>query len=158
MITIARCPEVPGGYRLTCEQRLPRPLAEVFPFFADATNLERLTPPWLHFHVLTPQPIEMRLGAMIDYWLRVRGLPLRWRTRINAWQPPHRFVDEQLRGPYRQWVHEHTFHGEGSETVVRDQVDYVVPGGALVHGLLVKPDIRRIFSYRQHVLEGLFPR
>src|SRR5579871_5848818 len=89
------------------EQFLPRPLEEVFPFFADAGNLPILTPPWLHFHILTTRPIEMRRGALIDYRLRIHGLPIRWQSEIVEWDPPHRFVDEQRRGPYRLWHHEH---------------------------------------------------
>ena len=96
-------------YELRTQVRLPRPIDEVFPFFADAHNLETLTPPWLKFHVLTPKPIAMAVGTKIDYKLRIRGLPLRWRSEITAWEPPFRFQDEQLRGPYRQWIHEHTF-------------------------------------------------
>lgn len=86
-------------FELTCEVMLPRPPGEVFPFFADARNLERLTPPWLRFEVLTPEPIEMRRSAVIDYRLRLRGVPVRWRSEITAWEPPFRFVDEQRRGP-----------------------------------------------------------
>lgn len=87
---------------------LPLPPEELFPFFADAANLHSITPPWLHFHIISPPLVVMQEGALIDYRLRVCGLPLRWRTRINNWQPPHRFVDDQLSGPYRQWIHSHT--------------------------------------------------
>ena len=88
---------------------LPRGLDELFPFFAEARNLETLTPSWLSFKVLTPGPVEMRPGTLIDYRLAWHGLPLRWRTIIDVWEPPHRFVDRMLKGPYRLWVHEHTF-------------------------------------------------
>jgi ligand-binding SRPBCC domain-containing protein len=142
---------------LTSEVLLPRRREEVFPFFADARNLERITPPWLRFRILTPGPIEMREGALIDYRLRIRGVPVRWRTRIAAWEPPYRFVDEQVRGPYRRWVHEHTFEATDGGTLCRDRVRYAVPGGALVARALVRPDVERIFAYRRDVLTALFP-
>ena len=107
-------------FTLTNELWLPHQPQDVFPFFADAFNLERLTPPSLGFRVLTPPPIEMKVGTLIDYRVRLRGVPMRWQSEITAWEPPHRFVDEQRRGPYRLWIHEHTFtsqdggtHGEG---------------------------------------------
>jgi len=136
---------------------LPLPPAELFPFFADAANLQALTPPWLHFEILTAQPIAMREGAIIDYRLRVHGLPLRWRTRINIWEPPHRFVDEQLRGPYRQWIHEHTFESRDGGTLARDHVRYAVPLDALLHRWLVRPDVEKIFAFRAEALDKLFP-
>lgn len=142
--------------RFESELWLPRPVEEVFPFFADAGNLERLTPPWLRFRILTPRPIEMRPGALIDYRLRVHGLPLAWRTRIEAWEPPHRFVDAQLRGPYRLWHHTHTFEARDGGTLCRDVVRYAVPGGALVDRLLVRRDVERIFAYRREELNRIF--
>ena len=135
---------------------LPPPPAELFPVFTDAANLDALTPPWLHFHIVTPPPIEMKAGALIDYRLRVHGLPLRWRTRINVWQPPHRFVDEQLRGPYRQWIHEHTFEARDGGTLARDHVRYAVPLDFLLHRWFVRPDIERIFKFRMEVLRNRF--
>jgi ligand-binding SRPBCC domain-containing protein len=135
---------------------LPRTPEEIFPIFADANNLETLTPPWLHFHIVTPRPIAMREGALIDHRLRVRGIPLRWRTRINVWEPPHRFVDEQLRGPYRQWIHEHTFEPRDGGTLARDRVHYAVALDFLVHRWLVRPDVERIFEFRQEKLRKLF--
>jgi ligand-binding SRPBCC domain-containing protein len=135
---------------------LPRPVESVFPFFADARNLERITPPWLSFQVLTPDPIEMREGTLIDYKLRVHGIPLRWRTRINSWEPMRRFIDEQLRGPYRRWVHEHTFEPRDGGTLTRDVVHYDVLGGKLVHELFVRRDVDRIFAYRTNRLREIF--
>ena len=142
MITQGRHPTERGVYRLTTELRVAAPLDDVFAFFADAFNLEAITPPWLNFRVLTAPPIDMREETLIDYKLRLHGLPIRWRTRIEVWEPPLRFVDRQLRGPYRLWRHEHTFVAEGDETLVRDQVDYRVPGGSLIHRLFVARDVR----------------
>jgi ligand-binding SRPBCC domain-containing protein len=142
----------------TFQSRLWLPLSpgEVFPFFSDAANLEAITPPWLSFHIATPGPIEMREGTLIDYRLRVRGLPLRWRTRINVWEPPYRFVDEQLRGPYRQWIHEHSFEAADGGTMATDTVRYAVHFDFLVHDLLVRPDIERIFEHREKALKRIF--
>lgn len=133
---------------------VPRPLIEVFPFFADAANLQALTPPWLRFELLTETPIEMGPGTLIDYRLRVRGVPLRWQSEITIWEPPFRFVDEQRRGPYRSWVHEHRFHRRVEGTQVIDEVRYDVHGGRLVDALLVRPDLERIFDYRREALLG----
>lgn len=140
---------------------LPRPRAEVFAFFSDAANLQELTPARLHFRLMTPPPIAMAEGALIDYRLRVRGVPVRWRTRIAAWEPPHRFVDEQLRGPYRLWLHEHLFEEAdgGASTRVIDRLHYAVPGGALgtlVDRLLVRRDVEAIFAFRRERLAERF--
>ena len=135
---------------------LPRPRSEVFPFFADAFNLEKITPDLLSFRVVTPPPIEMRVGAIIDYKLKIRFVPARWRTRIAIWDPPHRFMDEQLRGPYRQWIHEHTFEERDGGTITRDRVEYAVPGGALVNALIVRRDVEKIFEHRKKALLELF--
>ena len=136
---------------------LPGSPGDVFPFFAMAENLDELTPPWLHFRILTELPVEMKTGALIDYKLRIRMLPIRWRSKITAWEPPHRFIDEQVRGPYRSWVHEHTFLEQDEGTLVRDRVEYAVWGGSIINRLLVRPDLDRIFSYRFEKLEELFP-
>lgn len=145
--------------QLRSELWLPRPLSEVFPFFADARNLQRITPPWLSFEVLTPAPIEMRPGTRIDYRLRVHGVPLRWQSEITAWEPPYRFVDEQRRGPYRLWHHEHTFREQNGGTLCGDVVQYASRGGPLrplIEALFVRRDVDRIFRYRREVLEREF--
>jgi len=145
-----------AAFTLTTRTWLPRPRSEVFAFFADAENLDTLTPPWLKFHITSPRPIEMRKGARIDYKLRIHGLPVRWRTEITAWEPPLRFVDEQLRGPYRLWVHEHLFEEFDDGTTVWDKVRYRVPGGRWVNTLLVRRDLNAIFRYRQGRLQEAF--
>jgi len=135
---------------------LPSPRAEVFPFFAEARNLETITPPWLRFEVLTPPPIPMRSGTLIDYRIRVHGVPIRSRTEMAEWQPPRRFVDVQLRGPYTLWHHTHTFEERDGGTLCGDVVRYRPRGGALVHWLLVRRDVERIFRYREQRLRELF--
>jgi ligand-binding SRPBCC domain-containing protein len=143
-------------FELTAAHLLPRPPTEVFPYFGDAANLEALTPPWLSFRILTPLPLAMREGALLDYRLRLHGLPIRWRTAITAWNPPHRFVDEQLRGPYRRWVHEHTFEEIPGGTRATDRVRYAVPFGRLANQLLVERDLRRVFEYRNRKIQEVF--
>lgn len=145
-----------GNFILEAEQFLPRPLDSVFPFFADARNLERLTPPTLNFEILTKAPLEMRAGALIDYRLRLHGMPLRWQSEIRAWEPPFRFVDFQTRGPYSLWHHEHLFESKDDGTLVRDRVTYNLFGGLFIEPLFVRPDLRRIFVFRQQVLTALF--
>ncbi len=135
---------------------LPQPVDRVFAFFAEAANLENLTPPWLHFTILTPQPIEVTSGTRIDYRLRYRGFPLRWRTEILAWEPPHRFVDSQIKGPYRRWVHEHVFEEQDGGTLATDYVEYALPGGAFTNALIIGRDVERIFDYRRQRLMEIF--
>ena len=136
--------------------RLPQPLDTVFPFFADARNLEILTPPWLHFQVLTPEPIRMAAGTRIDYRLRLRGIPLRWQSEIAEWDPPHQFTDIQTRGPYRLWHHVHRFIPDGRGTLCEDKVTYSPLGGRIVDRLLVRPDLNRIFEFRHAMLRRRF--
>ncbi len=143
-------------FTLTSEQWLPPSRDEVFQFYADTLNLEHITPPWLRFRVLTPFPIILDAGVEIDYWLRLHGFPIRWRSRITVWKPTDRFVDEQIRGPYLHWRHEHTFIPHEGGTLVRDRVEYAVPGGRLVNFLWVRNDLHRIFVYRQRQLSGIF--
>ena len=145
--------------RLHTEIWLPEPPERVFEFFGDAFNLDALTPPWLQFKVLTPAPIAMRVGTLIDYRIKIHGVPVRWRTEITAWQPPHRFVDEQRRGPYRLWQHEHLFRAERGGTTVIDHVAYAARF-ALLEPLLyrwfVRRDVERIFAYRAEQLHARF--
>ena len=136
-------------YQLRASLWVPLNRSNVFEMFSDAANLESLTPPFLHFSVTTPMPIEMRRGQRIDYRLRLHGLPIRWRTEITNWEPPFQFEDTQLRGPYSLWVHTHTFEELNGGTLVRDVVRYAVPGGAIVHRFFVKADLMRIFEFRQ---------
>lgn len=138
------------------QQIIQAPLAEVFRFFSDAANLEHLTPPWLGFEVLTPAPIEMAPGALIDYRLRWRGVPLRWRTEIEIWEPTRRFVDRQVRGPYRLWRHEHLFEEHRGGTMVEDRIEYAAIGGRLAHWLAVDRDVETIFAYRRQALQSIF--
>lgn len=143
-------------YTLETEIWLPRSCDEVFAFFAEARNLEALTPPWLKFEVLTAGPIEMKPGTLIDYRIRVHGIAIRWRTEIAGWQPPCHFIDQQLRGPYTLWHHTHSFEERDGGTLCRDQVRYRPRGGALVQWLFVRRDVERIFQYRQQRLKALF--
>jgi ligand-binding SRPBCC domain-containing protein len=145
-------------YSLEREIWLPRPQEEVFSFFADTRNLQTITPPWLHFEITTPGEIKMKPGVRIEYRLRLHGFPLAWVSEITAWEPPHRFVDEQRKGPYLQWVHEHRFLERNGQTLVVDSVRYAVPGGALMHKLFVERDVGKIFDYRSRKLMELFPR
>jgi ligand-binding SRPBCC domain-containing protein len=139
------------------EMWLKRPLDEVFAFFSDARNLERITPPWVRFEILTPGEIPLRAGALIDYRIRVHGVPLRWQSEVTVWEPGRRFVDEQRRGPYRLWVHEHLFVPKNEGTLITDNVKYAVPGGPIVNKLFVAGDVAKIFEYRKRRLEEIFP-
>ncbi len=139
---------------------LPVARSKLFPFFADARNLERLTPPSLGFEILTPGEIRMEAGAIIDYRLRVSGLPVRWRTVIELWEPPFRFVDVQTKGPYALWRHTHTFEETPEGTLMRDRVEYALPFGplgAVAHRLFVARQLERIFSFRTRVVAEMFP-
>lgn len=143
-----------GIETLHAEVVVPTSLATTFSFFADAANLERLTPPWLNFRIRTPAPVQMAEGAIIDYRIVLYGVPIPWRARIDVWQPGVRFVDRQLAGPYRWWRHEHRFVSEGTSTRVIDHVEYV-PRLSWVSGRLVRQDVERIFRYRQEALPAL---
>lgn len=146
-------------FQLVREQTIPRRVEEVFEFFADAQNLETLTPPWLHFQILTPQPIEMQTGAIIQYRLQLHGLPVHWTTAISQWKPPFEFVDVQLKGPYVLWHHRHRFESIGDETRMTDIVTYRLPMGVLgrlVHACMVRHDLEQIFDFREQVVARIF--
>lgn len=146
-------------YILEREQIIQRPRKEVFDFFADAVNLERITPPELNFHIITPQPIDIKKGALIDYELKLRGIPITWRTEITQWNPPFDFVDTALKSPYKQWIHLHTFEeGDAGETIMKDIVRYRLPLEPLGDIVLfyVKKELKYIFDYRYKVIEEIF--
>ena len=131
----------------------------VFDFFSRAENLEQITPPWMRFRILTSAPIEMKQGATISYGLRVRGIPLRWLTEIESWNPPFEFVDVQAKGPYKFWRHEHRFSDVDGGTSIGDMVAYALPFGPLglvVHRLQVARDLARIFDYRARRVQAVF--
>jgi ligand-binding SRPBCC domain-containing protein len=134
---------------------VPASIGETFAFFSEATNLQRLTPSWLDFTILTPSPISMREGLEIDYRIRLYGFPIPWRSRIDVWEPGVRFVDRQVIGPYRWWRHEHRFEAVAGGTRVVDEVTYV-PRARWVSGALVRRDVERIFDFRERALVEIF--
>ena len=145
-------------YLLQRELWIPKPLSTVFDFFSCAENLERITPPWMSFRILTPPPITMKQGVQVAYALRVRGIPLRWLTEIERWNPPFEFVDVQAKGPYQLWRHTHRFSELGRGTLVVDNVEYALGFGIvgrMVHRLQVARDLSGIFDYRVHRVQAL---
>ncbi len=141
-------------------QVVPQPVEDVFAFFSLARNLEKLTPSWLKFEVLTPEPIAMRTGTTIDYRLRLHGVPLRWTSLIEEWEPGRRFVDRQIRGPYALWHHTHEFAPHPEGTLVRDRVRYAVHLGAageIARALFVRRDLNRVFAFRRRAVSQLLP-
>ena len=134
-------------------------MKEVFPFFATPENLEKITPPWLNFSILTPKPVQMQKGALIDYTIRWMGLPMRWKTEIREYEPPYCFVDRQIRGPYARWDHTHTFTEVNGITEMTDLVRYQLPLGLLghiIHGVFIRNQLQKIFEYRYNVIEKIF--
>jgi ligand-binding SRPBCC domain-containing protein len=146
-------------HTLRREQFVALPLDEVFRFFSDAANLQEITPAYLDFQILTPPPIDLRRGTLLDYRLAWHGIPIRWRTKILEWNPPHSFVDLQLKGPYKLWHHTHTFRAEHGGTRVGDVVNYELPlglFGSIAHVLKVRNDVERIFDYRREKIARIF--
>jgi ligand-binding SRPBCC domain-containing protein len=150
-----------GIYELRRELWIARPVDEVFAFFADAHNLEEITPLWLGFKILSMSTTSIEEGTIIRYRLRLHGIPVHWQTDICEWNPPHYFVDEQTKGPYKRWRHTHRFEAHGSRTKMIDEVQYSLPFGVLgriVHTLKVRRDVTRIFDYRREQIDALFGR
>ena len=144
----------PMLHTFTTSMSLPLPRDQVFAFFAEATNLQRMTPPELGFEIVTPLPIHLREGTRIAYRLRLFGIPFAWQSQIQHWHPPEEFVDIQLRGPYKRWVHTHRFREESGATMIEDEVQYALPYwpiGELVYPL-VRLQLARIFRYRQQAI------
>lgn len=148
-------------YTLRRTQHIPQQRSVVFPFFATPENLETITPPSFHMHILTPRPIEMREGAIFDYYVQTRGMNFRWTSMIINYNPPYSFSDLQIAGPYAYWHHTHTFKEKQGETIIQDEVRYVLPYGILgeiAHRLFIKHDLEAIFDYRQAVIAEHFSR
>lgn len=146
-------------YTLSFEQQVSRQLPEVFDFFSRAENLEVLTPPWLNFKVLEVKPQPIRQGTLINYSLRLHGIPVRWASEIAEWEPPHRFVDLQLRGPYKMWRHEHRFESRDGGTLISDTINLALPLGELgqlAYKIKIKSDVQEIFAFRKNKIRTLF--
>ena len=143
-------------FHLQTQLWLPQARVKIFDFFADPRNLDRLTPAWLKFRIETPDTTKIVQGAILDYRLQIHGMPIHWQSEISVWDPPNRFIDRQIKGPYSLWIHQHYFEDSDGGTIVGDHVEYAVPGGTIVQKLLVAPDLDRVFKYRHQVLDKLF--
>lgn len=144
---------------LRYETKLYRPLEEVFEFFSNAENLNKVTPTDLSFSFLSPLPIKMHAGALIDYRIKLMGVPFYWRTLISDWEPPYRFVDQQIRGPYVLWHHEHTFEDKGDHVLMVDTVHYLSPGWfleSLIDKIFVRKQLEGVWAYRDKCFKELF--
>ena len=145
-----------GSYVLSMSTLLRRNQEDVFAFLSDAANVERITPSWVKYRIVTPMPVEMREGALFDYAMRIRCFRLKWRTEITEWSPPYSFADTQARGPFTEWRDRHVFtQVDAQTTVVRNEVVYRVPGGAPIHRLLVRRDLLRIYRHEQRMVHKL---
>ena len=149
--------EWPKTHIFTFEKQLwlSKPITTVFDFFANAQNLDLITPPWLHFSITTLPPIKIRVGATIDYRLRLRTIPIKWRSEIAKWEPPNLFVDVHRKGPYRLWIHTHQFIEKDGGTLARDELNYAVWGDRLTNSLFVARGIHKIFQHRSEKLRGI---
>lgn len=159
--SLIRFSREPGAstQRLTSEQWVAARTEDTFAFFSDAGNLQALTPPFLHFSIVTPQPIEMRTGTLIEYQLSPMGLPLTWLTRIEDWRIGEGFTDIQLRGPYARWIHRHTFIPGDGGTWLGDEVEFALPLAPVsnpIHAALVRPTLDRVFCYRRDAIARIF--
>lgn len=146
-------------YVLKRQQLIPAKIEDVFSFFEQPHNLERITPNDVHFKIITPRPIKMHVGTVLDYTIRLWGFPVRWTTLIASYDPPHQFSDVAIRSPYSFWHHTHTFVADGQSTVMNDEVHYALPFGLIgktVHGLLVRRQLDSIFNYRAKLISGIF--
>jgi ligand-binding SRPBCC domain-containing protein len=151
--------EIKKFYLLQTKTTFKQPRHEVFAFFGNAENLQLITPPWLDFKILTPLPIDIQQGTLIDYRLKLKGIPFDWRTEISRWDPPGCFIDRQIKGPYKSWIHEHRFEEGDDHTIMTDRVEYRLPGGpfgSLLHALVVENQLRKIFNFRLQKIQNRF--
>ena len=144
-----------NSFEFCTEHVIEKPQEEVFSFFSNAYNLTKISPPWLSFEVLNPPPITMDVGTRIDYQLKLHGIPMHVQCEITSWHPPYAFVDEQRKGPYRGWVHTHTFGETDTGTIIGDKIEYAVLGGDLVNRLFIRRYIEKIFEFRTKKLQEL---
>lgn len=150
---------MPKNYIFTQETFIEQPLETVFEFFSQAENLDKITPKFLKFQFITPLPIEIKENTHIDYKLHLMGVPFKWKTLISVWQPPHKFVDIQLKGPYKKWEHTHEFKEMDGGTLMTDRVEYQLPFsifGRMAHGIFVEQQIKDIFAYRKEMMKVFF--
>ena len=146
-------------YELNIKQFIPEPIEEVFSFFSKPENLKKITPKQLYFTINTPSPIPMKLGQIIDYTIKIKGIPVRWRSLISSYDPPHSFIDEQVKGPYSLWHHTHRFKEENGGTVIFDYVKYKIPFGLvgrIANFIWISKDLKRIFNYRKKIIAEIF--
>ncbi len=158
-IVLISCLSFMKSHFFYSETIINRPINEVFDFFSKAENLNRLTPDELEFKILTPLPLQMRKGALIDYQIRLSKIPFKWKTEITVWNPPFSFIDRQVKGPYRIWIHEHSFLDNGNQTKMIDRVEFLSPGGILepiINKAFVESRVKEIFSYREKRLKEIF--